>query len=235
MKIFLLLPLLLMPIPQSQSSSAPEDNSPLLILDFKWQKNRQIIEKPLATTMIPAAAMTPKDKAFEREQRINDPMGAKDPKADTVDTRSATIERIMQESRSPGSKTVDGFDHRIRVRSGATKTIVGVFWEYQFIESLNNANVVRRQFICGVKIKPNQDKELQGLSLSNPDAVISVQTLTNKNGKAFLEKAVINRVEYSDGSLWQRKDWNLAEMKAAIEHAFATPWGPDMCRSLESR
>ena len=47
------------------------------------------------------------------------------------------------------------------------------------------------------------------------------------------EKVLINRVEYSDGSLWQRKGWDFAEIKAAYNRAVGTPWDPaEMCRGL---
>ncbi len=62
--------------------------------------------------------------------------------------------------------------------------------------------------------------------------VVSVDSLTKKSGKLFEEKVVINRVEYADGSILQRKDWNFAEMKSSIERVTSTPWGTEMCRSL---
>jgi hypothetical protein len=43
---------------------------------------------------------------------------------------------------------------------------------------------------------------------------------------------VINRVEYADGSILQRKGWNFAEMKSSIERAIKTPWGAEMCRGI---
>ena len=39
-------------------------------------------------------------------------------------------------------------------------------------------------------------------------------------------------IEYADGSIWQRKDWNFAEMRASIQRAVSTPWGVEMCRGL---
>jgi len=63
--------------------------------------------------------------------------------------------------------------------------------------------------------------------------VISVGSLSNKDGTLFQEKALINRVEYSDGSIWQRKGWNFAEVRAAYNRAVGTPWVPtEMCRGL---
>ncbi|HVF48625.1 MAG TPA: hypothetical protein VNA19_00980, partial [Pyrinomonadaceae bacterium] len=107
-----------------------------------------------------------------------------------------------------------------------------LFWEYQFKESSNPANVVRRQFLCGVNIKPGKEKELRAFSLSGPSSTISIESLTKESKNLFEEKVVINRVEYADGSIWQRKGWNFTEMKSAIATATGTPWGAEMCRQL---
>jgi hypothetical protein len=138
----------------------------------------------------------------------------------------------VQESRAPKPKPVDGFAYRAKVQNTSTKAVEIVFWEYQFKETANPTSVVRRQFLCGVNIKPDKEKELQAFSLSGPSDVISVSSLANKSGNVFEEKVVINRIEYADGSIWQRKDWNFAEVKLTFARAVATPWGSEMCRNL---
>ena len=92
--------------------------------------------------------------------------------------------------------------------------------------------MTRRQFLCGVNIKPAKDKELQAFSVSAPSDVVSVETLSNKTGNALQEKIVINRVEYADGTIWQRKDWNFGEIRLSYRRAVGTPWGAEMCRGL---
>jgi hypothetical protein len=107
-----------------------------------------------------------------------------------------------------------------------------VFWEYQFKELSNPTNVVHRQFLCSVKVKPGKERELQAFSVSGPSDVISVGSLANESRNLFEEKVLINRIEYADGSIFQRKDWIYAEMKSRIERVIGTPWGSEMCRSL---
>ncbi len=143
------------------------------------------------------------------------------------------MEKIVVESRTPKGKDVDAFEYLVKVQNSSKKAVEILFWEYQFTDPANPANVTRRQFLCGVNIKPNKEKELQAFSLGGPSDVISVGNLANASGNAFQEKAVINRVEYEDGSIWQRKDWNAAEIKLTYQRAVATPWNPgEMCRGL---
>ena len=107
-----------------------------------------------------------------------------------------------------------------------------IFWEYQFVDKANPTIVTRRQFLCGVNIKPDKDKELQASSLSGPtDAVNAASLGTTSN--PLQEKIIINRVEFADGKSWMRKDWNAGEIKTSYQKAMATPWSPnEMCRAL---
>lgn len=232
MRILFLLPFFLLSIAPIQNTPRPDEGSPMVVLSSKWFRNRQTIEKLDEPSAAPAAAMTTANKNFERNRRNNDPAGVRDPNADTVDGRSAAIDKMVQESRAPKPKPVDGFAYRAKVQNTSTKVVEIVFWEYQFKEAANPTSVARRQFLCGVNIKPDKEKELQAFSLSGPSDIISVSSLANKSGNVFEEKVVINRIEYADGTIWQRKDWNFAEVKLTFARAVGTPWGSEMCRNL---
>jgi hypothetical protein len=127
---------------------------------------------------------------------------------------------------------VDGFAYKARVQNASSRVIEILFWEYQFTDASNPTAVTRRQFLCGVNIKPGKEKELQAFSLFGPSEVVNVESLANKSANAFQEKVLINRVEYSDGSIWQRKDWNFGEIRLTYARAVNSPWGNEMCRGL---
>jgi hypothetical protein len=157
---------------------------------------------------------------------------ARDPNLDTLEGRSAALEKVVEESRSNKSKPVDGFLYQAKIQNASSKTIEVLFWSYEFKERANPANVVTRQFLCGVNLKPGKDKELKAFITAGPSNVISIASLDNKSASLFEEKIVINRLEYSDGTIWQRKDWNFAEIKQSLQRALQTPWGPEICRGL---
>jgi hypothetical protein len=238
MRTFLLLSLLLMCVSPSLSQDAAaadsDEGSLVKVLGFKWTRSRHVPKKPEAGSNTPGAPIvTPDIKIWHRPENNQQPQQViRDPKADTVEGRSAALEKIVQEARSPKAKTVESFTYQVKLRNASPRVIEIVFWEYQFKELSNPKNVVRRQFLCGVNIKPDKEKELTAFSMSGPSNVVSVDSLANKSGNLFDEKVVINRVEYSDGSILQRKDWNFAEVKLSIERAVKTPWGPEMCRGL---
>jgi hypothetical protein len=190
------------------------------------------MEKPEPAGTGPAAAVTALNKNIPRNARINDPVGAIDPNTQTTDGRAAAIEKMVQESRMPEVKPIDGFAYRVKVENASSKVIETVFWEYQFIDRSAPENIVHRQFFCAVHIKPEKEKELNAFSLSGPPEVVSVKSLAKQSGDAFQEKVLINRVEYTDGSSWYRKDWNTAEIKQSYKLAIARPWGSEICRLL---
>jgi hypothetical protein len=232
MRTLWLLPFLLILALPNQKTPRSNDGSAVAVLNFKWAKSRQTVEKLDTPSAAPAAAMTPANKNFERNRRANDPAGVRDPNADSLDGRSAALDKSVQEARTPKPKAVDGYAYRVKVQNTSAKVVEVMFWEYQFKEKANPTNVARRQFLCGVNIKPDKEKELQAFSVNGPSDVISVSSLGNKAEELFEEQVVINRVEYADGTIWQRKDWNYAEVKLGIARAIGTPWGTEMCRGL---
>jgi hypothetical protein len=219
--------LLLTPVSPFQGGEA----SPLTVVSAKWTKTRQKVEKPDTLGSTPAAAITAADKNFARNRRINDPAGVRDPNADTLDARSAAMDKAVRESRVQTIE-VEGYIYRVKIQNPSAKAIEVLFWEYQFEETANPSNLTRRQFLCGVQLKGGKDKELQAFGGSGPAGAISAESLANKAANPFAERVVVNRIEYADGSIWQRKDWNYAEMRSAIQRAVSTPWGTEMCRAL---
>lgn len=241
MRVLLFLPLLLMllaPIenPVSiqegsiQNRVSADEGSPVVILGSRWARSRLTVEQVNSAFVPPAPAMIAANKIVERDRRADIPAGARDPNLDTVDGRSAALEKSVQDSRSP--KPADGFVYRIKVHNANPKAIEILFWEYQFIDQSNATPVTRRQFLCGVTIKSDKDKDVEAFSMSGPSDVISVEMLSKKSATLLQEKVVINRVEYADGSIWQRKGWHLSEVKLGYERALRTPWGSEMCRGL---
>jgi hypothetical protein len=232
-RTLLMLPLLLTLIAPGQSPAAAQGDSPVAVLGFKWSKTRQEGEKIEPDDKTPARAVISANKTWERTARENQPMGARDPNADTLDGRSAALDKIVQEARTPKAKAVDGYAYRVKVRNASAKVAGIVFWEYQFVDPANPSSVARRQFLCGVQIKPDKEKELQAFSTFGPTDVVNAGSPDNNSESSFQERVVINRVEYTDGSAWQRKDWNAAEIKQTYLRAVATPWAPqEMCRRL---
>src|ERR1051326_1950019 len=215
-----------------QTPASNNENSPLQVTSFKWSHARRTVETPPEQEpgTVPQRAMIPQNKNFARNARVNDPAGVRDPNADTLDGRSEALEKSVQESRSTTAKSARSEEYQIKVQNTASKVIEIIFWEYQFQDPADASLLARRQFLCGVNIPGGKSKELEGFSLSGPTDVVNVNTLANRSQNK--EQVLVNRVEYSDGSIWQRKDWSLNEVKASYERVLQEQWTPGMCKGL---
>ena len=229
MRTLLLLPLLLTAVSPFQDAAG--DGAPLNVFKAGWTKTRQRVERPDTQGPAPAAALTAADRIYARNQRANDPAGVRDPNADTLDARSAAMEKAVRDSRSQPAE-VEGYAYSVKVRNPSQKEVEVVFWEYQFEETANPSNLTRRQFLCGVRIKGGKEKEIQAFGGSGPAGSVSAGSLAKGSASPFAERVRVNRVEYADGTIWQRRDWNYAEVRNSIQRAISTPWGAEMCRAL---
>lgn len=230
MKVLLLFLMLFSLVTFGQTPTPANDSAPMSVSSFKWTRARQTGSSKEADVSVPARQVIPQNKNFARNARMNEPPGARDPNQDTLDGRSAAMEKNVQESRTPKQEPRDGYAYHIKVKNSTTKVAEIVFWEYQFYDVADPKLVARRQFLCGVNIRPDKEKELEGFSLSGPSDVVSVSALADK--ARFKESVLINRVEYADGSIWQRKDWNLKEVKASYDRVLREPWLPGQCKGL---
>jgi hypothetical protein len=227
MKVSLLITLLLASLASAQNSQILSGETSVIVLGSKWLSVHRTFKKEVPN-MAPPPEMTAGNKNAGRIARVNNPQ-IPDPNETTIDGRSAAIEKIVQEARTADPKPLDGFTYLAKIRNGGKQAIEIVFWEYQFIDTASK-DVTRHQFLCGVKIKPDKEKEVEAFSMMRPSSVVDAGTLVNN--KALQEKVLINRVEYADGTIWQRRDWSFAAIRENYKRAIETPWGNEMCRSL---
>jgi hypothetical protein len=232
MKLLFVFPILLGLLIPYQAANSNRESSTLTVVNFKWSKTRRTMETPPVEGNAPARAMIPQNRNFARNARVNDPQGVRDPNGDTLDGRSAAMEKSVQEARTPKPKASDGYTYRIKVQNPGKNVVEIVFWEYQFHDPADPSLVARRQFLCGVSIAGDKSKELEAFSLAGPSDVVNVSTLANKSENPFKENVLINRVEYADGSIWQRKGWSFAEVKTTYDRVLREPWVPGMCKGL---
>ena len=205
---------------------------PVPILRATWQRTVKPAPKADVEPVSPAKPVMNENKYFQRkarEQRTDNPL---DPYESSLEGRSAAIDKAMQESRTPKADDVVGYSYLAEIRNDTGASIEVIFWEYLFTEIAHPTNVVRRQFLCGVKLKNGERKELPVFSLLGPSDVLDVKSLAKGTEKLFDEKVRVNRIELSDGNILQRHDWKYSDVKKAVEQLTSKPWGTEICRAL---
>ncbi|HKR61527.1 MAG TPA: hypothetical protein VJS64_17705 [Pyrinomonadaceae bacterium] len=218
-------------VAQHQTLVVSQGSEDLKVLSHKWSKTRRVTGNlnsneppPPAPSLTTSAA-----RNAQKADRLSENGGPR-VAADSMDGRSATLEKMIRESRTPPPKMLDGYSYSLKIKNESTRQIEVVFWEYQFIDG-DTSNVTRRQFLCGLNLKPAKEKELVAFSMAGPSKVVNATTLAATTTKPLAEKVIINRLEYSDGTIWQRQDWSFAEIRLSYKNAMATPW-TEMCRGL---
>lgn len=156
----------------------------------------------------------PRNEPIRIEQtRTNEPQEIKnrrDMQERRADMRAAEINAAR--SGQPQSRL---YFYRLEVKNAGTKAVKNFAWAYQPAESPDPSD---RQFFCVVKAKPNESKAFELFSPLAPSRVVDASKAGDKPEKDSKGKVIINKVEYVDGSVWQRPGWNPATFSAdAIE------------------
>lgn len=211
MLALLLLPILLVFQPSRQNPPASGEQAPIVVTHFRWFRDRQSAEKAVMPPRTPEPPPIEANKTIDRNERPIGTTPEGHPDVDRLEQRSASLDKIAQESSE--SPRVEGFTYEVRFKNLEAKQAQTVFWEYQFKEIANASNTSRRRFVCGLKISPGKDKLVQVFSTLGPATVINLKSLTKGSGKQFEESVVIDRIEYQDGSVWQRQNWNFEEAR----------------------
>jgi hypothetical protein len=109
-------------------------------------------------------------------------------------------ESVLRESRN--AKPLDLFRYRVNLKNTGLKVVKSIFWDYQASYTDDFADASHRQFRCTAKLKPNQSERFEGYSMLPPIRVVSAAN------KTYNQRVVINRVDYADGTYWQRPEWH---------------------------
>ena len=96
------------------------------------------------------------------------------------------------------------FLYEISIKNTGTKPIKAMDWDYVFFEAGTENETGRLQVTSEEKIGPGKSKELKIYTSKRPSAIISAQKLNEKERSALSEQVVITRIEYADGTVWQR-------------------------------
>jgi len=107
----------------------------------------------------------------------------------------------LEESVKRESQPVDLFRYRINVKNTGIKIVKSVFWDYQASYADDYADTAHRQFRCTAKLKPNQSERFDAYSILPPIRIIAA------SNKTLNQRVIINRIEYADGTFWQRTEW----------------------------
>lgn len=124
----------------------------------------------------------------------------------------AAVEQMLIKTGAPAPSKF--YLYELKVKNSDTKTIKSLLWEYQAGSQSASQNVFTRQFLCTEKIKANDSKTLKTISFLPPVSVVDASDLKDKDQRKYVMDIIINRVEYTDGTIWQRTGWDFSKIKS---------------------
>lgn len=119
-----------------------------------------------------------------------------DESAGSVIPPSAPDPFVISPKELDGSQS--GFMYKVKVENKGEKKIKAISWEYVFLDPVNQSVISRHKFLSKVGINPGQRKEISALTVKRPMQVVSAETAN----LAPVERVVIMKVDYSDGTSW---------------------------------
>lgn len=196
MKVILNITLLLLVVLAAAIPGAAQGDSNLSVLKFGWSHfHAALTEEPEWSAPPDYRQRTDREKALAQVQY-----------GDII--KSQALKTAERDAARSAVKASQIFVYKVKLQNTSSKAIKNFYWEYQVIETANPQNLSARQFFCASQIKADQQRSFEVFSLTPPTTgVISATTLGSESKNVFAEKAVINRIEFKDGSVWQRPDW----------------------------
>ena len=171
------------------SQDSPVNSPPeFQIVKYSWSKDRIDWEgDPLRTPVESYREMTSRVRTERRqgtalEERLN----------------RATKEELKEPSKPPRY----AFGYKLQVNNAGTKTIREIDWDYIFLDEVSGEELGRRQFTSVEKVSPGKRKELVVRASAAPSNRISVYSLGKDEHKGMIEKVLILRLLYDDGTSW---------------------------------
>ena len=94
--------------------------------------------------------------------------------------------------------------YTVKVRNTGAKTMRSMVWEYVFTDPGTGKAVGRHHYESKVKIRAGRSGELVGHSASPPARGVDARRAGDVSEGRLVERVVIYRIEYEDGSAWER-------------------------------
>jgi len=186
--------------PAPEAAARPSDGPPDLSVEkFHWSKERVGWERD------PFGG--PVEGFDDLRRRRADERRLERARASGNAAEASKVEREMRAEQvikaRPTAPPRYAFLYRLVVRNNGAKAVKELDWDYVFLDSATGLELDRRQFTGVEKISPGKRRELDFLVSTPPTRRISADALDRREREGLLERVVIVRVLYEDGTVWQ--------------------------------
>jgi hypothetical protein len=203
-KVVVILLLLLPSVAVRPQVSAPlQEPSDISVLKFSWNKERIGWEQdPFGG---PIENFDETRVRTRNEKRVMDAKKGGNGSEVSRAERDARTDEALIASIHKNTNARYAFVYKLLLQNNDARSIKAIDWDYVFFDVSTERELGRRQFTSEEKIGPGKTKELKFFIPTPPTKTISINALNTQEREGLSEAIVIVRVEYADGSLWQRQ------------------------------
>ena len=203
-----------------ETAAAKTDDSGLIVVKYTIHRERAAPLRSKST--LPAISGNASDRSINSRSGADTSIGSRNPTVVNAPTPEARDQQIADNSAADIQKvetkadrenradllTHQAFRYWVRFDNTTPHRIKMFYWEFDTQESSDPNSPARRQFFCKAEIKPGKMKDIEAISKWTPSYGISATISDNDSARPY-EKIVVNRVEYEDGTIWQRPAWKI--------------------------
>lgn len=192
--------LLLLMCAAVHSVEAQDTGTPVVVIKFSWEKERI---RPIPSM----ATLASQDELIQQSRREQQLAAARNAQQKGTSSRLETQMGNHQDAKVRAQQTEiprDGYRYKVTLRNEGVKTIKSIDWDYYFVDPVSNQELGRHQFTSDETIKPGKSKEVSVLYLKPPVKTVDARSLGKKETAALTAQVVVVRLQFSDGSVWQR-------------------------------
>lgn len=207
MRVFALLPLLLLPAApaaRAQGAAEPQPPPPVEAVKFNWSKERVGWERdPFAGPVENFEQMRVRARNEKRISDLKKGGSASEVSRAEVDARAdaAIIDKMRGEDRPARY----AFAYKASFRNHGAGATRSIDWDYVFLDAATGEELGRHRFTSDEKIGPGKSGTATVLIAAPPTRTVSVHALNSKERKGLSERVEVVRVLYADGTVWERK------------------------------
>ena len=189
--------------------------APLASLVLLLLTTSVIAQVKTETSDPPAVSVLEKSWSKETRYRESDPKkqnpNPRTPNQDLMKQARAEKSVITHDNDSPANQTQPLIMHRtttyvykIKAKNNGLKTIKALYWEYRFLDSDTQEVLGAHRMVSSKKLSPGKTGVFKAETVQPPSAFVPDNQFDKKFRLKFTEQLVIHRVDYTDGSFWER-------------------------------
>jgi hypothetical protein len=110
----------------------------------------------------------------------------------------------------PPSRPFPVFIFRVQMKNSNIKPITEFVWAYHLPEASGTQDTPDQQYLCNVRIEPNQTKLVKVTSSIPRFKVVNASAVgpPPTPHEPTFNDIIINQIQFADNDKWQRSDWN---------------------------